>query len=420
MKSKNVWIISHCGFSLESVSRINANLKKTYREIYQNHLLIDLHAPRRGNLDAIKTKKLFYKFKQSPPVLVVITHSALIHHDLMTHILLSKESLSIKFIFHIFGDFIRRAPSFLAREPLLMGKQILFSFPSKGYCQVVDKFFMRKKSIFTCPIPIDSNFFYFNKKERLSLRRKLELKKQTLLFVYTGRISKQKNISFMAKTLHNACTDLNLDYKLLIMGPMDDLEMSSIPCSELLGTVYGDFLNLKNENKHIFYMIPKQKDIVRKVLNAADVFISLGTFHDESFGFSPLEALCCGTSSLLTRWGGFKDFALDNPIFCQNIKLTFSPKCFEMSFGEFKKCLNKIIEGINKEKCSEDFLKKYQRATISKNLYQKISTNNFITFSGFSQSYHHLAIKTARSHENLRPHPWDINTYTDTYKEIWS
>src|SRR6185295_1470342 len=49
-------------------------------------------------------------------------------------------------------------------------------------------------------------------------------------------------------------------------------------------------------------------DELRHAYNAADTFVSLSMHHDEDFGMSPGEALCCGTPVILSGWGGFHSF----------------------------------------------------------------------------------------------------------------
>jgi glycosyltransferase involved in cell wall biosynthesis len=47
---------------------------------------------------------------------------------------------------------------------------------------------------------------------------------------------------------------------------------------------------------------------LRALYNAADLFASLSTFHDEDYGMAPIEALFCGCPALLTDWAGYAGF----------------------------------------------------------------------------------------------------------------
>jgi glycosyltransferase involved in cell wall biosynthesis len=138
-------------------------------------------------------------------------------------------------------------------------------------------------------------------------------KSDSLDFVYSGRLSSQKNIHTLIfayslwRKSHPAIRS-----RLILFGGEDGLgspnmgirdhgyerKMKALAKSLALSDVVEFTGQLTREKLH-------------RKLQKPHVFVSASLHSDENFGMSALRSLCMGAPAVLSRWGGHPDFALN-------------------------------------------------------------------------------------------------------------
>lgn len=132
---------------------------------------------------------------------------------------------------------------------------------------------------------VDLKKFKFNKKKRIQLRNEYSISKKTFVFLYLGRINKDKGID----DLINAFNKINksLDIMLIFVGPIEEKKY---------------FNKLKNQKKIIHVGYTKKPEYWFSV---ADV-LCLPSYR-EGFGTVIIEAAACGIPALCSKIYGLKD-----------------------------------------------------------------------------------------------------------------
>lgn len=421
MSRVKTWILSSDAIVIASLSNISKNLTDSYKQYDKNllELKLDQNSNYNSHLDL---------FMEDPPDLIVVVHPLVISHPFFTHIMSSNQSFKIKFIIHAVGDFLRRSLSYVSLEHLFLGKDIHWLFPSEGYAAVTKSMFQNLNEAQVAMIPVSGDFFY-SQKERDVFRSELGLKTDELCFLYTGRIGEQKNIELAIKLVKESCFELKKKFKFFIVGSLDDYEGASIGFPKKLGSTYGSIKSLLDENVIIVPNQATQK--LRNYYNAADVFVSLSCYHDESFGLSPLESLSAGTPCILSQWGGYRDFHHNSKKYCHLVKLDLDQDGFHFSKDDFLIALKYIVQSnSSREDCSNNFLKAYSSGAFLKFIKSHVFLNKK-SFEGFSAKYRKLAMDNVKEdkafsrqyaraqHVEVKLKQWKKSDYENVYGPMW-
>jgi glycosyltransferase involved in cell wall biosynthesis len=403
------WILTSNIFDQNSIDNISLNFMNLYRDFFTEFEVISINKIDELNLMSDSSEFVVEKFKNEKPKVIAIIHPYVFRHPVLRKILQESESSDVIFNFHVLGDFIKKGANFLEIEDLLLNKKVNFLFPSENYKRSMSCLFSDSSYPAAFPIPSNQKDFYFSNKLREEYRYKLNILKDEFVFLYTGRICSEKNIEKTIVLLNQ----LKLNFKFLIVGEFDDFQNSTISPNKKLGTTYHEILPfLSDKIKHIS---PRNKKDLNGLYNAADFFISLSTYHDESFGMSAAEALSTGLSTILTRWGGYQDFLnlkLDNTI---SVDITYNNNSLVFDDEKLlKNIILKTTEGINREYSSQFFLNEYSLTKLkSKFSFILSNTKNF---SGYSDLFKNLIIASAASKYTTN---WDLKNYTEIYSEFW-
>ncbi len=181
----------------------------------------------------------------------------------------------------------------------------LFTF-SKSYRNLLDHLTVYPVS--SLPPIIKSDQFFHNQDSTKQLRESLKLSPTDIVFLYSGRLSMQKN-SLLLINMFKKISNINPSIKLLIIGPIDSLAEShkgTIQNIEYAEEVRKKLIDTKNNN--IIYLEKIPRTLLNKYYNCSDAFISLSTHHGEILGLAPIEASLTGLPCFLTNWGGYKDY----------------------------------------------------------------------------------------------------------------
>ena len=207
--------------------------------------------------------------------------------------------------------------------------------------------------------------------------------------------------------------------KLFIYGNIDEFESPT-------------FYEKKNEPGNYFNQLRKKlcdidsKDVtffprihgkkLKEAYNGCDLFVSMSLYHDEDFGYSPIEALCCGTPALLTAWGGYHDFKNKklNEKSIALVKVNYTKNSLIINDKEAE---TSLIKSIATSKRSQLASKRYQRFySIETNTerYSLILNRKFGPFSGFSKDFIKLSLSMYFKQSV------DLRLYRKFYQAFWS
>lgn len=218
-------------------------------------------------------------------------------------------------VVHIYGDFILNISDWRSMEELLKKYPIVLRCASSKQQGLVDRFLITENKMSdVSPFPVDKSFFKFDSSLRKEGRAKYGLKDDEIVFLYSGRLSYQKNIFHLLHLMKDAIQLSSEKFKLLLAGPMDDLGMPYVGLSGPLNAFFGQFKTVRKnleklfENNQIQLLGNVPQSELNELYCASDFQINLSTHNDEDYGMAPAEGLCAGLPALLTAWGGFCDF----------------------------------------------------------------------------------------------------------------
>lgn len=293
-----------------SVRRINSKniktqfFKTTPREAYDS--IHWGHSQLKSTLDEI--------IKFNPDVVYLPDHLPHPAQILIPLLKLHPPIAAKKFIVHAYGDFSIYPDlwELLGRE--MRGLKLSILASSTKQSAYLDYFL--RSSLNTpkvIPFSVDCDTFEFSEKKRIETRKKHKIKSDETVFIYTGRISLQKNVDVLIHAFEKI-EKVNNKVRLLILGDFDDIGSPNLGHTTNHGYLFQKIdsvlveMNPSTRNK-IHFLGPLPRKNLADYLSAADIFISLSTYHDEDYGMSPAEALASGLPAILTDWGGYSDFA---------------------------------------------------------------------------------------------------------------
>jgi glycosyltransferase involved in cell wall biosynthesis len=374
MNQLDVFILTAKVSEQDSVDKIDSTLISCYLSLFPNAKLVTLYNEQDKRSALFNFQENLKQILSSNHQLIIITNPYVYKHLFIRMLIKFSNSKNTIFLAHILGDFIKNSEQYLNLEDLLIGKQVVFIPPSKTYSNVIQPFFKNNKNLIPLHIPIPDSSLQNNKTNHSA----------ELIFLYTGRIIAEKNLNKAYEIL----LSLNMPFKLVAVGELDDFSRSAILSNAVAGKLYASI------NKNIEILTHSNHEILIQHYQNADFFISLSTFHDESYGISPLEALFHDKPCILTTWGGFRDILNNFPdeTFPITVKYQNGNYLFDYDLVALKKFVN--------------FKKTINTNVISKSNYgtetffsfiKNILNNEIYPFSGFSEKLENLVITNIKS-----------------------
>ena len=382
----------------DSVTKISHNLAQLYSKLFSN----------------IKTVPIENVRLDKSAIRYIVIHPLVVTHPLFHQLLETSNPLS-EFVFHLFGDYTRKSSFYLKLENALLGKKITWVTASTSFKKLVEKT-LKQASVSLLPFPLDLNSFQVSEKLRLQTREQLGLQTTDKLFLYSGRLSPQKNIIQLIEEFHNWHAE-NTRFHLALIGHLDHFENPTFFEKKYRPGEYFFELStllkkLNNKNIHIIEHSTHSK--LNAYYNAADLFMSFSLYHDEDYGYSPLEALASGCPCLLTRWCGFKDtlkaasqFGIAKKIVFENNELKFEKtdihsltNILQIDLADRRRLANTIHNTLDYSILGDRLLEILNEGTI---------------FKGFTEEFSALAINL------LTPSiPPNEKQYEHFYHSFWS
>ncbi len=145
--------------------------------------------------------------------------------------------------------------------------------------------------------------------ERQRTREDFGFAPQDLVFLFTGRITPEKNVHAILH-LFSFLGNRHPDLRLLIVGPVEDVPFLSH--STARGNLWRQLHDLVQSSgvlREIVKFVPERLglDLMPSLYAAADAFINLTLHHSENFGLVNVEAMSCGLPVVVSDWGGLRD-----------------------------------------------------------------------------------------------------------------
>ncbi len=397
-----------------SCQSITSNLEKVYQDIFQDIIPLEIDK----SYDKYDYWKLAEEiFKTNPSKIVFIDHTP---HPCELIKALDNFFLDNlpELVFHIFGDFTLQSKQWLSIEDILKKTPLRIICASDKQKLLLENLLnIQASSISIIPFPVDETRFYYKNEKRND---------EKFNFLYTGRVSDQKNIIELINTFHHFNTSLNPQTTLTIAGPYDDLGIPFLGKSMKPGAYGLTIENLvqKLKNKNIFLLGNLNHDDLLIQYNKSDAYISLSTHNDEDYGMSPAEALCSGLDCLLTDWAGYSSFKKNHPnnVVLSKVELKGSKNLPDRS--DVIKKMN--IISLNKKSLKQkELLSKEAHKTLGiKSSKERLTTIlNDKNASAKLHSFTDIFRNLASSHIYSPDTPFlkaSNGSYTSLYKEIYA
>lgn len=315
-----------------------------------------------------------------------------------------------EFIFHIYGDFTLNYGKWASLARILKGAKLKFCVASSAQKKLMQKLY--EGEIFLHPFSVRTDEFYYCEKLRLEFRKELGVTEEKI-FIFTGRLSYQKNIHLLVKHFLEHVEASKSNDKLLLFGNFDDL---------------GDpFVNHRTTPGEYFHQVqrilqnhPKRKQIEFKGMansktlnayyNASDYFIGLSMHNDEDFGMSIAESSICGLPSILTAWGGFHDFNFPGNHFLK-VKIEEQKEIMLQPLAQMLSRPNTADRSLISKKAHAQF----STDSTTQNL-KKILNSHAQTFEGFSNLFHRVQKSSQISNKMFINFDRKLNSL---YREIY-
>lgn len=310
-KKKVAIVYSRTESSWISCQTIVPNLLRSYREVSDIELLEINYSPRitKAELELLVFKIIEVK----PDHLVFIDHKP---HPIAILVPLLKvlPDMQSKFIFHLYGDFSLYFKEWKETFDLLKGKDAIFVSASERQKNFVAGFLEDPSLSKLCPFPIESATFGYTPELRTSTRKQWGVTDDEFVFVYVGRLSRQKRIRLLLKSFSEAAQrNPGRKSRLILYGLCDNVGepffMKWEIDNEYFRKIDRTLTSLPpNIQERITFMGHLPNEQLAGVYSGADSLISLSVHNDEDFGMCVAEAQFCGLQSILTDWAGYAGF----------------------------------------------------------------------------------------------------------------
>ncbi len=311
MKLKKTILISRYEpSSWKSCQSIVANLKSAYTELFGADELIHLNVP--SELNSYQAYKIIQQLNEhQPEVLIWIDHAPSPATFLAELNRFYQGERKPDLLIHLFGDFVIDCLKWKKVEKELKEWKVHFITASERQLRLVQQFVRTHDQVSCIPFPVDTSFFNSSDLEsrRGKIRSRFNVGSDEKMFLYTGRVSFQKNIELLIKSFASLEKLWKGKATLWISGPLDDILLPYKGKHGLPGSFFTHlFYNSDCFNGQIRYLGNLSPEELKDFYSAADVFVSPSTYNDEDFGMSPAEALCMGLDCILSDWGGYTSF----------------------------------------------------------------------------------------------------------------
>lgn len=355
-----------------SCKTISKNLKSAYELLKKNHDITTFNFPSQITFEKSESfekslRELAEQIKkQMPDRLVFIEHFPLPPSFLMQLKNYLKKSEMPPIFIHVYGDFTYFSKEWAKFLSSAEDLNIHFVVASDAQKKLLEYFLPANAVIDKCHFPLNGTDYYFDQAIRDNCRKKYGIKDAEKVFIYTGRISLQKNVDCLLNEFITLCKKHpEAENKLWIVGGFDDSGAEVFGVKTFEGYLYFKFQKIlerlpENIRSRITLFGQQDKKQVQELLCGADVFCSLSLFHDDDFGMAPAEALATGLPSYLTAWGGYSSFVSpENDWDCTLLDVSITHLGHNISMKKFRDSFTQTHAVVNRKEKSENFMKSF-------------------------------------------------------------
>jgi len=190
----------------------------------------------------------------------------------------------------------RPVRAFLWLRNLLLKQADAFISLSKEITQEFTNYGIAQNKINLIPNSVDTTVFHpVPSPKKDELRKKLGIKPDDKVVIYTGRLLETKGLPLLIKVWHKIITEHDQSQLVIVGGGSKDIH----DCEEEIKQYV--------ESNHLEDSVKFTGNVtnVDEYLQASDIF--LFPTENEAFGISLIEAMACGLPVIATPVGGIKD-----------------------------------------------------------------------------------------------------------------
>lgn len=300
-----------------------------------------------------------------------------------------------KIIFHLFGDFTLYYNEWAKLALILTDVPVEFVVASHRQKILIDKFLLPPHTSVVCPFPVKPQEFSLDSNLREVQRGQWGASDEEMVFVFTGRLSRQKRIHLLLKSFSDLCEqNPELKARLYLYGYTDHLGDQFLGKWEVEGEyfrklhrLYTGLPKASQDRIHFMGAVPNKE--LNSVYNGADYLLNLSVHNDEDYGMSVAEAQFCGLPCLLSDWGGLASFTHSTlPEMVRFVPVTIGVKSKIIRMGDvmsaYQKLLStKIFSGDARSRLAHEARAKFsvEAASVIIGALVKEAPRNFTNFS---------------------------------------
>ena len=313
-----------------------------------------------------------------------------------------------KFIFHLYGDFTLNFNEWARIEKLIGNHEVLWYVASPRQKNLISEF-IAKEQIEICPFPVNPAEFFVDPNLRDQVRKKYNWEKDEFIFIFTGRLSRQKRIHQLLETFATFSKQSSVKTKLVLVGDTDKLGEPWLSKSEWEFEYFHVLQKLLNKmdvsvRERIEFHGFRPNPELLGYYNAADCLVNISVHNDEDYGMSCAEAQACGLPAILTDWAGFTGFNLDIPGAVRYVPVRLTKEAKQIKLSRLAEYLEASVQG---KKIDRHLISKQSLAWTSiANAHRIISKNikKLYTFTVFPSTMKEAALLEHYSHRYTFKH----------------
>ncbi|MBT5094041.1 MAG: glycosyltransferase family 4 protein [Halobacteriovoraceae bacterium] len=408
-----------------SCQSIVANLKKAYQMAFGETAIQSVAL--NSQMDRFQVMELAKEIAGLAPEKIVFIDHKPHPFDLIKCLDQVCEGKLPELYFHAFGDFTLNPIEWLGVEDQLAKTKVKIFAASEKQAALLNSFVTEPEKIISyLPFPVSTEDFKWEAGARNTIRNQFEIADDDFVFVYTGRLSIQKNVLDLIATFQNLHSNFNSNCHIIFAGPMDDIGVPFLGKYVAPGGFHFHWNAQvgklpKEAEKKFHYLGNLDQKQLHSLYCAGDAFISLSTHNDEDFGMSPAEALCCGMPAILSDWGGYSSFnsmAQDNCLLvpCSVEGKKVAPNLV-IALKQMMAAAQETLNANQRQQLSEKVGDKLSIKTISNTIKEEVG-NEPERFTSFNNHFGKLG--SAWKLNAHAPFLDDQGNFSNFYRELYS
>jgi|GEM_PF-2016249 len=328
------------------------------------------------------------------------------------------------FVFHLYGDFSLTFKEWVALEPLIEKANVLWYAASERQKAMLTEF-IPEEQLHVCPFPVDPKEFRWNGKRDEAFRKEMGWKDDETVFIFTGRLSRQKRIHQLLSTFAEWRRETQANARIVFVGDPDKVGEPWLGKPEYDSEYFHDLMEIMDEmseddRAHVHFTGFRPNKELPRFYHAADCLVNISVHNDEDYGMTCAEAQASGLPLILTDWAGFHGFqrpGLENEV--QLVPVRIDPKGKLINLKALKRAFSHMHENhksFNREKIARTSLEWTSVANVA-NIVSRNPTR-FKVFSKFLPLMHHAGHREYYTKHNTFS-DFKKKSFNDLYMKVY-